>query len=71
MIGLGSSYNYASFGAQFCLPRNVANPILSIRYKDGGAWGGWTGITASSLNGLATFTSEHWIRSSDTSSQHQ
>ena len=44
MIGLGSDYNYTLFGAQFCLPRNVANPILSIRYRDNsGAWGGWSG----------------------------
>jgi hypothetical protein len=50
MIGLGSNYPYTQFGAQFALPRNIANPILSIRYRDNsGPWGGWTGITAEAL----------------------
>jgi hypothetical protein len=34
MIGLGTNYNYDYFGAQFCLPRNTANPVLSVRYKE-------------------------------------
>ncbi len=34
MIGLGTSYNYDNFGAQFCLPRNTTNPVLSIRYRE-------------------------------------
>jgi hypothetical protein len=38
MIGLGTTYNYDSFGAQFCLSRNAANPILSVRYKESNAW---------------------------------
>jgi len=49
MIGLGIGYNYDSHGAQFCIPRNVTNPILSIRYREGGTWGGWQNITAGGL----------------------
>ncbi len=46
MIGLGTDYKYTSFRAQFCLPRNVANPILSVGYRENTSWGGWSGITA-------------------------
>ena len=50
MIGLGANYPYTQFGAQFCLPRNIGNPVLSVRYRDNsGVWGGWTGITAEAL----------------------
>ncbi len=49
MIVLGTDYNYTSFGAQFCLPRNVANPNLSVRYRENTSWGGWSGITAAAL----------------------
>jgi hypothetical protein len=51
-IGLGSSYNYDSYGAQFALPRNTPSPVLSVRYRDGSSstsWGSWTGITAEAL----------------------
>jgi len=49
-IGLGTTYNYNTYGAQFALPRKTANPILSIRYlDDGGFWGSWSGITAAAL----------------------
>ncbi len=30
MIGLGTSYNYDNFGAQFFLPQNTTNHVLSI-----------------------------------------
>jgi hypothetical protein len=46
MIGLGTSYNYDNFGAQFCLPHNAANPILPVRYRESTSWGGWQNITA-------------------------
>ena len=50
MIGLGTSYNYNSLGAQSCLPRNIASPILSIRYiENNSVWWGWTGIAAEVL----------------------
>ncbi len=68
-IGLGTSYNYDSFGAQFCLPRNTSNPISSVRYKESNAWGIWTGITATSLKGSCTIYASEWLRSSHTSSQ--
>jgi hypothetical protein len=32
-------------------------------------WGGWTGITATTLKGSATINAGEWLRSSDTSSQ--
>ena len=54
MIGLGTGSNYDSFGAQFCLPRNAGNPVLSVRYKESSIWGGWNGITASVSNSLAS-----------------
>jgi hypothetical protein len=46
MIGLGTGYNYDNFGAQFCIPRNSPNPVLNIRYREGGTWGAWRLITA-------------------------
>ncbi len=72
MIGLGLSYNIDSFGCQFCIPRNTANPVLSVRYKESNptaTWGGWTGITATGLNGLAVLTADNWLRSSDSTRQ--
>jgi len=79
-IGLGANYPYTQFGAQFCLPRNIANPILSIRYRDNSAWGGWTGITAEALtagnktisgsltvNDTIYFKNDVWQRGSDAS----
>ena len=45
-MGLGSEYNN-SYGAQVAFARNIEHPRLAIRYKEGGAWGGWTGIYAS------------------------
>ena len=49
-IGLGTTYNYNTYGAQFALPRKTTNPTLSIRYlDDAGIWGGWSGITAAAL----------------------
>ena len=68
MIGLGTDNNYDSFGAQFALPRNMEQPVLSVRYRDNYVWGGWTGITATTLKGSATINAGEWLRSSDTSS---
>jgi len=49
-IGLGTTYNYNTYGAQFAIPRKTANPVLSIRYlDDNGVWGSWSGITAAAL----------------------
>jgi len=49
LIGLGANYPYTQFSAQFALPRNIGNPVLSVRYRDASAWSGWTGITAEAL----------------------
>ncbi len=51
MIGHGSEseYSYVNYGAQFCLPRNITDPIISIRYRENTSWGGWSGITAAAL----------------------
>ncbi len=72
MLGLGLSYNYDSFGCHFCIARNAANPVLSVRYKESNptpSWTGWTGITASDLYGLAVLTAGNWLRSSDSTRQ--
>jgi hypothetical protein len=70
LIGIGSDYAFNAFSAQFALPRNIANPILSVRYRENsGVWRGWSGITATSLSGSAIFNSNEWIRSNDGSSQ--
>jgi hypothetical protein len=49
MIGFGTSYNHDNFGAQFCIPRNASNPILSVRYRESIGWVGWFGIAAEAL----------------------
>ena len=54
-IGLGANYAYGSYQAQFALPRNVGNPYLCVRYREGGGWGGWNKINsgyADSAGGL-------------------
>ncbi len=45
-IGLGINYLYSSYACQFALPRNTSNPVMSVRFREGGTWGGWSGITA-------------------------
>jgi hypothetical protein len=65
MIGLGTGYNYDSFGAQFALPRNPGLPTLSVRYSESGAWTGWTGITATYLEGSASFKTNVWNYSNE------
>jgi hypothetical protein len=70
MIGLGTGYNNDSFSAQFCIPRNIAQPVLSIRYRDNsGVWSGWTGITATTLKGSCAINAGEWMRSSDSTRQ--
>jgi hypothetical protein len=64
-MGLGANYPASQFGCQLALPRNVTNPALSVRYKEGSTWGNWTGITALNLYGTANFTTETWHRSTD------
>ena len=49
LIGLGINYAFSSYAAQFALPRNAGNPVLSVRFRENGTWGGWSGITAEAL----------------------
>jgi hypothetical protein len=79
LIGIGSDYGFNEFGAQFALPRSVANPILSIRYRENSSsWSSWTGITAEALtsgdktitgnltvNGEINFKNDVWHKSAD------
>ena len=66
MIGLGSSYNYDNYGAQFCIPRNnTSSPPLSVRYREGGAWTSWSSIEAGKLSGSANFNTNVWQTSYD------
>jgi hypothetical protein len=53
MLSLGSDYSWNSnqiYAAQIAIPRNATNPVMSIRFKEGGAstsnWGTWQKITA-------------------------
>ncbi len=48
-IGLGIDFAYSNYVCQFALPRNIANPVLSVRFKENGTWGSWSGITAEAL----------------------
>ena len=64
-IGLGINYDQSQYGAQFAIPRNTTNPTLSVRFKEGSSWGGWSAITAGYLRGNATFTTDVWNYSSE------
>ncbi len=67
-IGLGSEYGASgdgSYGAQFAIPRNIANPTMSIRYREGNSWQAWSAITAGFLRGNADFNSNAWQTSTD------
>ena len=53
MLSLGSNYDWGSgqvYGAQIAFARNVTNPYIGIRYKEGGDntqnWGAWGKIAA-------------------------
>ena len=79
LIGIGSDYAFNAFSAQFALPRNIANPILSVRYRENSStWSGWTGITAEALtsgdktitgkltvNGEINLKNDTWHKSAD------
>jgi hypothetical protein len=58
-----------NFFCQIAIPRNTTQPTLSVRFKESNTWGGWSGITASSLKGSATINANKWIRSNDGSGQ--
>jgi hypothetical protein len=67
-IGLGSEYGasgVASYGAQFAIPRNIANPTMSIRFNEGNSWQAWSAITAGFLRGNAEFNSNAWQKSTE------
>jgi hypothetical protein len=67
-IGLGINYpasGASSYGCQFAIPRDLANPTLSIRFKENNVWRSWTDITSRVLNGTARFTVDVWHTSSD------
>ena len=49
-MGLGSNYNFGQFVCQIAIPRNTQYPTLSVRFKESGSWGSWTGLTANNLN---------------------
>ncbi len=49
-MGLGSNYNFGQFVCQIAIPRNTQYPTLSVRFKESGSWGSWTGLTAYNLN---------------------
>ena len=65
-IGLGSNFGADSYGAQFAIPRNLTNPTMSIRFKEGSTWYGWSAITAGFLKGNANFNVDTWQNSTDT-----
>lgn len=43
--GLGTNYAF-QYGAQYAMPRNVANPALYVRYREGSTWGIWRVVSA-------------------------
>ena len=45
-FGLGNDYAYTSYAMQWAMGRNIANPYLNIRYREGGTWGAWYKISA-------------------------
>ena len=53
-MGLGANYAYSQYVCQCAIPRNTTFPYLSVRYKEGTTWGGWTGITSSFADGLTS-----------------
>ena len=56
-IGFGINYNAInslSYGAQCALPRTIANPTLSVWFREADAWSSWSGITADKANALTT-----------------
>jgi len=64
-MGLGGNYPASQYGCQIAIPRNKANPALSVRFKEASSWGGWSQITAGNLYGTANFTMEAWHYSTD------
>jgi len=53
-MGLGANYAYSQYVCQCALPRYTTFPTLSVRYKEGTSWGGWTGITSSFAGALTS-----------------
>lgn len=60
MLSLGNNYNWNSnniYAAQIAIPRNATNPVISIRFKEGGDsssnWGTWQKITAGAAETLS------------------
>jgi hypothetical protein len=45
-FGLGNDYGYTSYGMQWAMGRNIANPYLNIRYRENTFWGSWSKISA-------------------------
>jgi len=53
-MGLGSNYYFdgvSGYVCQFAMPRTPAggNPVLSVRFREAGTWGTWSGVYAQAL----------------------
>ena len=53
---LGADYTTAQYGMQTTIPRSVANPYLSVRYKEASVWGAWYKISAGYADTATTLT---------------
>jgi hypothetical protein len=61
-FGLGNDYAYTAHAMQWAMGRNIANPYLNIRYREGGAWGAWSKVSAGYADtaGSLAVTSPAW-----------
>ena len=58
--GLGSTYSSSEYGMQLAYPRNVLNPYMSIRYREGGIWGSWQKVSAGYADRSGVADSVSW-----------
>jgi hypothetical protein len=56
-FGLGNEYAYTLYAMQWAMGRNIANPYLNIRYREGGTWGAWSKISAGYADSAGSATS--------------
>ena len=57
--GLGSDYNYTTYGSQVAWARDVTEPYIAIRYKENTTWSAWRKINAGKADNLTT-TRSNW-----------
>jgi hypothetical protein len=63
-LGLGSEYPYSQYAMQFAIPRNSATPYASVRFREWGAWWGWSKIYAGFADSATNSTQLGWVAAS-------